>query len=222
MKKRWIAAVLLPLLIISPAAGDAIKVALKMPVPPKINTTGVKNILVASFIWKTNVDIDINREAVRALRSELRKTNKFNILDVPPPNLPEQSLEDLLNNYQFWKHLGEEYDADLIVSGMISFNSSDKSGFVNVDEISPITGQKVRTTRYADREEFKLELSLYFFKGLNGAFLYEDNYMDSSIYEGKANDALQIFYDFNDRIKEELKGIITPQIREEERYIFLN
>ncbi len=208
------------MIVISPVSGETIRVKVKIPVPPKIDTTGMKNILVASFIHETNADLDINREIVRVLKSELRKAGMFNILDVPPPNLPEQSVEDLINNYQFWKHLGQEYDADLIISGVIKYTSADKSGFADVDEINPLTGHKRRVSRLVEREEFKLELTLLFFKGLNGAFLYEDNFIDSSIYNGQANDALQIFYNFNDRIKGEITGIITPQTRQEQRYIF--
>ncbi|MEW5806466.1 MAG: hypothetical protein AB1756_03820 [Acidobacteriota bacterium] len=217
---------LLPLMLfiltlaISPSLGEAIKVQVKIPVPPKISTDGVKKILVASFITGTNIDFDVNREIVRLLKSELRKKGNFTILDVPPPSLPEQTVEEIKNNYQFWKHLGEEYDANLILSGTIDFHSVNRSGFVNRDDINTVTGQKVRRTVYAEREEFKMEFSLFFFRGLNGAFLYEDNFSDSAIFEGTSNDALQVFYDFNDRIKDEIAGIVTPQSREEQRFIF--
>lgn len=215
------AMLLLLMLGIGPASGEAIKVKVRIPVPPRINTDGMKTILVASFLAGSDTDFDMNREVVRLLKSELRKKGTISVLDVPPPNLPEQTIEELVKNYQFWKHLGEEYGADLIVSGTIAFHAADRSGFVSEDVISPITGQKVRRTVYKEREEFKLEFSLYFFKGLNGAFLYEDHFADSSLYDGTSNDPLQIFYDFHDRIEEEITGIITPQTREEVRYIFI-
>ncbi len=202
-------------------SGEAAKVKVKIPVPSKISTTGVKNILVASFVTNTNVDFDIAKETNRMIKSQLRKTSDFHILDVSPPKLPEQTIEDLLNNYQFWKHLGEEYDADLIISGAIDFTSSDVSGFVREDVIDNY-GHKRRRTRYAEREEFSIELALFFFKGLNGAFIYEDHFQDKSVYEGLSNDSLQVYYNFGDRIQREIIKIITPHTRQEERYIFLH
>lgn len=223
MKKiKGIIASLILLLAFPCVAEEAAKVIVKIPVPSKISTIGVKNILVASFITNTNVDFDIALETNRIIRSQLRKVAGFHILDVTPPNLPEQTIEDLVNNYQFWKHLGEKYDADLIISGAIDFSSTDVSGFASKDIIDPYTGHKVRRTRYVEREEFSMELSLFFFKGLNGAFLYEDHFKDKSIYEGLSNDSLQVFYDFGDRIQHEIKKIITPHTKEEERYIFLH
>ncbi len=213
----------LMLLVVLPSfADDTAKVRVKIPVPSKINTAGVEKILVASFITNTNVDFDIARETVRMIRSQLRKATRFQILDVPPPNLPEQTVEDLLNNYEFWKHLGEKYDADLIISGSVDFNSKDVSGFVSEDVMNPYTGHKVRRTKYAEREEFSIALSLFFFKGLNGAFLYEDHFQDKSIYESLTNDSLQVFYNFGEVIRQEIKKIITPHSREEQRYIFVH
>jgi hypothetical protein len=203
-------------------AKDTAKVRIKIPVPPKISTVGFKNILVTRVIANTNVDFDIAQEANRIIKSQLRKASGFTILDVPPPNLPEQTIEELKNNYEFWKHLGEKYDADLIILGAIDFNATDVSGFVSEDVMNPYTGHKVRRTVYAEREEFTIKISFLFFKGLNGAFLYEDHFQDKSVYEGLANDALQVLYNFSDWIHHEIKKIITPHTRDEERYIFLH
>jgi hypothetical protein len=62
------------------------------------------------------------------------------------------------------------------VSGRAVFTTADRSAFVTEDIISPVTGQKIRRTRFAEREEYALEANLWFFKGANGAFLYEDTF----------------------------------------------
>jgi len=91
---------------------------------------------------------------------------------------------------------------------------------VTEDIISPATGQKVRRTRFAEREEYALEANLWFFKGANGAFLYEDTFHDRQIYEGKSNDALGIFYNLAERLTPDLVGVVAPQKRTEVRYLF--
>ena len=201
------------------AASD-FRVNVELPVPARINTSAVKTVLVARFLAADHPTVDAGREFVRFVRRELAKGTRFKILDVEPPALPEQPVEDLLKNYVFWKHLGEEYGADLIVSGRIVFTTADRSAFVQEDYVSPLTGQKVRRTRFAEREEFGLEANLWFFKGANGAFLYEDTFRNNQIYDGKSNDALQIFFNLTERLTPDLLGVVAPQKRQEPRYIF--
>ena len=51
---------------------------------------------------------------MRFLRSQYHKGSSLEVLDVtPPPAIPEQTVEDLLENREFWRHLGREYRADL-------------------------------------------------------------------------------------------------------------
>ena len=201
-------------------AGGTVEVGVELPVPARINTTHVKTILVTQFIASEHASVEVGKEFVRFVRRELHKGTTFEILDVEPPALPEQPIEDLLKNDVFWKHLGEEYGADLIVSGRVVFTTADRSAFVTEDVISPVTGQKVRRTRFAEREEYALEANLWFFKGANGAFLYEDTFRDRQVYEGKSNDALQIFFSLAERLTPDLVGVVAPQKRTETRFIF--
>jgi len=201
-------------------AGGVVEVGVELPVPARINTRFVKTILVAQFLAPEHASVDVGKEFVRFVRRELHKGTQFEILDVEPPALPEQPIEDLLKNDVFWRHLGEEYGADLIVSGRAVFTTADRSAFVTEDIISPVTGQKIRRTRFAEREEYALEANLWFFKGANGAFLYEDTFHDRQVYEGKSNDALQIFYNLAERLTPDLVGVVAPQKRTEVRYLF--
>lgn len=197
-----------------------LRVLVDLPVPAKINTRAISTILVARFLAPEHPRLDVGREFVRLVRRELSKGTTFRILDVEPPALPEQPVEDLVRNSVFWKHIAEEYGADLVVSGRIVFTSADRSAFVQEDIISPMTGQKVRRTRFAEREEFALETNLWFFKGANGSFLYEDTFRNRQVYDGKSNDALQIFYSLSERLIPDLLGVLAPQKRQESRVIF--
>lgn len=202
------------------ASGKELRVPVDLPVPAKINTRAVKTILVARFVASENPRLDVGREFVRFVRRELAKGTSFKILDVDPPALPEQPVEELVRNSVFWKHIAEEYGADLVVSGRISFTTADRSAFVQEDVVSQLTGQKVRQTRFAEREEFALETNLWFFKGANGAFLYEDTFRNRQVYDGKSNDALQIFFALSERMAPDLLGVVAAQKRQESRVIF--
>src|SRR5262245_33536633 len=121
-------------------AGDVAKVTIAAPMPARLDMTGLRKILVTSFrVDKEVVGVDLNKETVALLRKELTKKTNLVILDVEPPPLPEQPLKDLLANSGFWRRLGETYGADLIISGKVSYETADRSGFVTQDEISPVT-----------------------------------------------------------------------------------
>jgi hypothetical protein len=201
-------------------AGGVVEVGVELPVPARINTAHLKTVLVAQFLAPEHASVDVGKEFVRLVRRELHKGTDLEILDVEPPALPEQPIEDLLRNDVFWRHLGEEYGADLIVSGRAVFTTADRSAFITEDVISPSTGQKIRRTRFAEREEYGLEANLWFFKGANGAFLYEDTFRNRQVYEGKSNDALQIFFNLAERLTPDLVGVVAPQKRTETRFIF--
>jgi len=208
------------LLMVSGALAGWQVVEVSLPVPARLDTTGMQTVLVASFVTNDHPVIDLNREVTRFLRRELERGTPLQVLQVPPPAIPEQPLDQLLANDVFWKKLGDDFGADLVVSGRLLYESRDRSGFVQEDVINPTTQQKVRRTRYAEREEYLLELNLFFFKGDNGAFLYEDTFKDNALLEGTSNDALQILFDLLDGLRREILGILTRQTRLEPRYVW--
>jgi len=195
-------------------------VQVELPVPPRLDTTGMSTVLVASFVTNEHETIDLNHEVTRFVQRELGRGTRLEVIDVPPPAIPEQPLDELLANDVFWKKLGRDFGADLIVSGRLLYEVHDRSGFVQEDVVNPTTQQKVRTTRYAEREEYLLELNLFFFKGDNGAFLYEDTFKDNALLEGGQADPFQVLFDLLDGIRREILGILTRQTRVEPRYVW--
>jgi hypothetical protein len=84
-------------------AGDVAKVTIAAPMPARLDMTGLRKILVTSFLVDKEISgVDLNKEIVGLLRKELRKKTSLDILDVEPPPLPEQPLKDLLANSGFW------------------------------------------------------------------------------------------------------------------------
>ena len=130
-----------------------LRVAVPVPTPSRIDMQGLRKVLVTRLVVDKDLpEVDLNKEVVTLLRRELRKRTPLEVLDVEPPPLPEEPLPDLLANTGFWRRLAETHGADLVVSGKVSLEISDRSGYVQQDEISPVTGQRVRRTRFVDRE----------------------------------------------------------------------
>ncbi len=204
-----------------PKSPKDFNVVIRVPLPPKLDISGMNNILVASLLTEDNELSDINREIVRYLRGELRRETSLAVLDVvPPPAIPEQRLEDLIENTEFWKHLGREHGADLILSGRIEFDRDDVSGFQNVDFVSNVTGQKVRRTEFVEMEEFRYDMTVLFIDGKTGELLFRDEVSRKITYRGMGNDSLTAFFAMSDAIVGDILAVVTSRMKHEQRAVF--
>ena len=198
---------------VTPTAGGAkvkgkvLQVNVSVPIPPRLDPDNFHTLLVASFLANESTLLDIDRELAKFLRTEFRRRTKLDVLDVvPPPAIPEQTLDDLIANSEFWKHLGREYGADLIVSGVVAFGRQEVSGFEDVDVINPATGQKVRDTQYVEQEEFSYTLDILFMDGATGSLLFRDRLTRKVRYRGLMND--------------DIVSVVATRMRVESRSIF--
>jgi len=201
--------------------GKTFRVSVGLPVPARLDLEGRSTLLVTSFLTRETNLLDTNRELVKFLRGEFKKRTDLDVLNVvPPPAIPEQTVEDLLANLEFWRHLGRNYGADLIVSGVVKYDQEDISSFQDVDIISESTGQKVRRTQFVEQEQFRYELEIFFIDGVTGALLFRDRMERSVIFRGLTNDPIGAFYAMSDSITADVLAVVTTRIREDTRVIF--
>ena len=213
--------VLLLLLLPAGAAAGTLQVQVALPLPERIDMTGIDTILVTRLVLLTdNPRVDLNREMVGLIKRELRKKSRLQVLDVEPPPLPEQSLDELTANAPFWKEMGEKHGADLILAWSLGYKVTDRSAFVQEDFISPATGQRVRRTRFADREGFEMDLHLYFIRGRTGALVYDDRFSEDTTVDGRNNDPLVALFSMFEHIEAGVLGIVARKDRKEARILF--
>lgn len=201
--------------------GKTFKATVSLPVPARLDLAGDETLLVASFLTDESDLLDVNRELVRFVRSEFRKHTDLDVLPVtPPPAVPEQMFADLIANHEFWKYLGREYDADVIVSGLMHYDRRDSSGFRDVDVVSPTTGQKVRRSQFVEEERFAYEMDVIFMDGETGELLFRDRLQRSARFLGTQNDPITAFYELSDSVAPDLLAIVRPRTREDVRFVF--
>jgi hypothetical protein len=201
--------------------GKIERVTVALPVPPRLELEGEEKVLVASFLADETELLDVNRELARFLRAEFRKRTSLSVLDIsPPPAVPEQTAEDLLANAEFWKHLHREYGADLIVSGLLTYDREDASGFEERDIISPTTGQKVRRMRFVEREQFLYSLDIFFIDGATGALRFRERLQRKALFRGSQNDPITAFYELSESIAEDVLAVVISRSRNDTRIIF--
>jgi hypothetical protein len=202
-------------------AADVTRVTVEAPLPARIDMSGMRRVLVTRFLVDHDVpEFDLNKELIALLRRELRKRTDLVILEVEAPPLPEQPFAELLSNTGFWRRMAETTGADLIISGRTSFAVSDRSGFVQVDEISPLTGQRVRRTKFVDREGFDLDLNLFFIRGSTGLILYEDHFTATKTEVGRGSDRLTVMYGLFEQFEDDVVGILAPRVKTVQRLLF--
>ena len=201
--------------------GRTIRVPVGLPVPPRLELEGNEALLVASFLNLDTNLLDTNRELVRFLRSEFRKETGLEVLSVvPPPAVPEQRIDDLIANHEFWRHLARNYGADLIVSGAVTYDREDASTFRDVDIVSNRTGQKVRESRFVEQEQFVYMLDIFFIDGATGELLFRDRLQRSVIFTGTENDPITAFYELSESLSADIMAVVTQRVRTDTRIIF--
>jgi hypothetical protein len=200
---------------------DVVEIPVELPLPPRLKLDDVKTVLVASFLVNDSELVDVNRELVRFLRSEFRKHTAFEIQNImPPPAVPEQTLDDMAVNAPFFKWLGHEHGSDVVVTGAMRYSKRDASGFEDVDIVSDVTGQKVRQTRFIEQEEFTFELEVLYFRGSDGSLLFRDRLRRQAVFRGSANDPISAFYELGNSIAGDVLSVIASRTRTDQRLLF--
>jgi hypothetical protein len=192
--------------------GKVFRVTVELRLPPRLKLVGEERLLVASFQSEESDLFNINRELTRFLRNKFKRAGTLEVLDVvPPPAIPEQTVEDLLANHEFWQHLSQEYGAELIVSGVVGFGR---------DVVSANTGQKVRRTQFVTQEQFDYNIDLFFIDGPTGTLRFRDRLRRTALYQGSQNDPYAAFFDLADSLAADVLAVVTPTKRADVRNIF--
>ncbi|MDQ7007606.1 MAG: hypothetical protein Q9Q40_10265 [Acidobacteriota bacterium] len=197
------------------------RVPVEVILPPKIETTPGERVLVTLARADEHPLFNIGREVTRWLRREIARGTALEVLDVTPPQIPEQRPEKLAVNDVFWKRLGQDFDADLVVAAIADFRIEDRSGFVTEDYVSDLTGQTVRRTVFRDRTGYGLRLQVFFLKGDNGALLHMDTWQEERVLEGNEREDLHVLFQLLDMFKDDLLGTLVASPIAEPRFIWV-
>ncbi len=204
-----------------PALAGWKQIPVDVAVPARIETEPGQRTLVALFRGSGHERLDVGLEITQWMRREIARQTALAVLETDPPPIPEQRPEALVMNDPFWRRLGEDFKADLIVAGIAEYLVDDRSGFVTEDVISPVTGQTVRRSRFAERRGFALRVRVFFFKGDNGALLHSDVWNESRILEGGAAEDLQQLYELLDAMRVHLRATVLPTKVQQPRFIWV-
>jgi hypothetical protein len=238
VRHRRAAALLLVLL----AAGcsSVIEVPVETPLQSKLDVSAFRRILIAGFVTDLqDSDVDLSAETSRLLQNQLRSNTRLQVLEPDRPPLQEaleRALEKIgeggsyskdekdqyrlesdriLQDPEFWRKMGEEYQQPLIVAGRLDFQSQNRSGFQPEERVvrTP-AGQPtlVRGNRYMERKGFTLSADFLFIDSKTGETLHKERFSEEVLYsEDQRVSALSSYFELMDRLLPNFLGVITPQ-----------
>jgi hypothetical protein len=121
----------------------------------------------------------------------------------------------LLQDPEFWRKMGEEYQQPLIVAGKLDFESQNRSGF-QPDErvVRSAQGQPslVRSSRFMERKGYVLSADFYFIDSKTGELLHKERFSEEVLYaEDQRISPLSSYFELMDRLLPNFLGVLTPQ-----------
>jgi hypothetical protein len=227
-------------LLLLAGCGGVIEVPVETPLQSKLDVSSFRRILIAGFVTDLEpTDVDLSSETSRLLQNQLRSNTRLQVLepDRPPlqdalekvlDKLGEQGRYDkdekeqfrleadkLLQDPEFWRKMGEEYQQPLVVTGKLGFESQNRSGFQPEERVVRRADGRpsyVRGNRYMERKGYSLSADFYFIDTKTGETVHKERFTEEVLYsEDQRVSALSSYFELMDRLLPNFLGVITPQ-----------
>lgn len=115
-----------------------------------------------------------------------------------------QGFEALFANAEYWRKVGEEFQAPLIVTGTVMFSPYARSGYVQREqEVYDTFGRRrvVPVRTYMERKGFILKPKFVFIDGRTGATLYAETFREEVLYNAETSTPpLSAYFELMDRL----------------------
>lgn len=227
-------------LLAAPACSSMVEVPVETPLQSKLDVSGFRRILIAGFVTSLDGgDVDLSAETSRLLQNQLRSNTRLQVLEPDRPPLQdalERALEKIgeggsydreekeqfrleadriLQDPEFWRKMGEEYQQPLIVTGKLDFESQNRSGFQPDERVvrrPDGTPTMVRGNRYMERKGYALSADFYFIDSKTGETVHKERFAEEVLYaEDQRISPLSSYFELMDRLLPNFLGVITPQ-----------
>lgn len=214
-----------------PAAGGATEVKLKLPLRPKLATTGRERLALAPFLVASRLserkdaarykDLDLDGEFRRFLGKQLSRRTKMTILPLASDlALPSTTLKELSENAVYWRSIGARTGADIVLSGIVDFKVEDRSGFKPEEWVSPLDGRVYQRQALVESTGFIFEVTILAFDGRTGARLFQETFKDTKQKQRRAADEMAGLFENLFALENQLLGLFVVREREALRYVF--
>jgi hypothetical protein len=217
-----------------------VEVPVETPLQSKLDVSSFRRVLIAGFVTDIGEsDVEIGSETARLLQNQLRSNSRLQVVEPDRPPLHDAldkvverlgeggkynkterdqyklEADRILQDAEFWRKVGEEYQQPLIVTGKLGFDSQNRSGFQPEERVirNPSgRNQLVRGNRYSERKGFTLNADFYFVDGRTGQTLHKEKFTEEVLYgEEQKVSPLSSYFELMDRLLPNFLGVIAPQ-----------
>ena len=126
-----------------------------------------------------------------------------------------QAFEPLFTSASYWKKIGDEFQAPLIVTGTVMFTPQATSGYVQREqEVYDTFGRRqvVPVRTYMERKGFILRPKFIFIDGRTGVVLYTETFREEVLYSAdQSNPALSTYFELMDRLVPAFLSTLSSQ-----------
>jgi hypothetical protein len=171
----------------SGCASHTVPQSQSLPARIQVELAFASRIWVAGFVTDSRDDIDLNVEAVRLLRTDLRTWSRADIVDVEAVTVDGEAR---LRDTAYWRRLGQEYGSPLIVTGSIKLLLA-----------PPAIVQRGKRTFYLPSAGRVLEATAVLVDGSTGQFLSESELPSRMRYGVGRFSGLSLFYQMMDQAR---------------------
>jgi hypothetical protein len=123
--------------------------------------------------------------------------------------------DKILEDEEYWREVGEEYQNPLIVTGKLSFISESRSGLVRNDRYTRDAfnrPQLIRSNTFQERTGYVLAAEFYFIDGETGRSIHRERFTEEVIYgRDEQTSALSSYFELMDRLLPNFLSILSPQ-----------
>ena len=230
MRRRIIELFVALLAVASVCGAGSREIRISLHLQPELPLDGTEDIFVGPILIEPregegvqSVDLTAAREFEIYLRKILRRDARLQLVpqseDVKPPM---SNLTALLQDHDFWKTIGTETGADLVVAASIDVKVLDRAGYTTEKYVSPQDGKTYFRQVMVEETGFSYDILLVVVDAATGLVAHEEQITD---FQPKNERKLQEYTDmFTDlyTLQNRLTGIFVPREVQVKRSLFSN
>jgi hypothetical protein len=212
--------------LIASAGTKDLKMELRLK--PKIEVTGTEKVLIGPISLEprgtdptTSADLASTREFEQFLRQLLRRRTRLNLVEAEGPiTLPSDRPSEAVRMKDFWRQIGIETGAQLIVTASIDVKVLDREGYTTEEYVSPQDGKTYFRQVLVEDTGFDYDILLTVLSGETGEIVHQEQISDFKDRNERKLKEYQDMFDDLYTLENRLLGVFVPRTVVAKRIVF--
>ena len=221
-----IAALVVAAPLLAEAGTKEVRIDLRLR--PKIKVTSTERILIGPVTLEpradsptTSADLAATREFRQHLRQLLRRETRLTLVEYdgtisPPSDLPSEAAAMAA----FWREVGAETGAQLIVTASLDVKVLDREGYTTEEYVSPTDGKTYFRQVLVEETGFSYDILMSVISGETGELVHQEQITDFKERNERKLQEYQDMFDDLYSLENRLLGVFVPRSVVAKRVIY--